>query len=171
MQRFLEHINKISYGKVIWILAISEILHNLEEAIWLPDWSKTAGIWHPKVGALEFRIADLLITLMFCGVIYYFSKYKSNLSKFLMGGVLISILFNVLMPHLLATALTLNYMPGVVLGILLNVPVTLYLLIRGLREGFYKVKSLVLAGICFALAAFPLLQLLFAVGRLVDKVV
>lgn len=168
MKTFLGYINKISYVKVIWILAVSETLHNLEEAIWLPYWSKTAGIWHPKVGATEFRIAVLLITLMFYSIIFCFSKYKSNRSKFLMGGALVMILINVLMPHLLATVLTLNYAPGVASGVLLNVPVTLYLLIRGVKEGFYKVKNLVLAGICFALAAFPLLQLLFAIGRLMD---
>ncbi len=167
MKSFLEYINRISYVKVIWILAISETLHNLEEAIWLPDWSKTAGIWHPKVGATEFRIAVILITLMFYGVIYYFAKYKSsNRSKFLMSGALVMILFNVLMPHLLASVLTLNYAPGVASGVLLNAPVTLYLLNRGVKEGLYKVKNLVLAGICFALAAFPLLKLLFVIGRL-----
>lgn len=167
----IEKLNQIGYKKVIWILAISETIHNFEEAIWLPEWSKAAGVWHPKVGATEFRIAVFLITVMFYVVIYYFSKNMNSTSTFLMGGALVIVLFNVLMPHLLATVLTLNYVPGVITGVLLNVPVTLYLLKRGLQEELFTVKKIVLSGVFFAGIAFPLIQLFFAVGRIMSKVI
>jgi hypothetical protein len=38
-------------------------LHNLEEAIWLPAWSRTAGVFDPVVGGFEFRFAVLVLTL------------------------------------------------------------------------------------------------------------
>ena len=34
---------------IAWLFALVVTLHNLEEAIWLPDWSQTAGRWHSPV--------------------------------------------------------------------------------------------------------------------------
>ena len=171
MRKMIENLNQTSYRKVIWLLAISETLHNLEEAVWMPGWSETAGMWQLKVGATEFRIAVILITLLIYGVVLYFSKNNNELSKFLMGGALIMILFNVFVPHLLATIFMQNYAPGVISGVLLNVPVILYLTLRGLKEGYYKIKTMVLAGLCFGLITIPLLQLFYLIGRVIDKVI
>ena len=33
-----------------WLFAIVTAAHNLEEAIWLPNWSRTAGRWHHPRG-------------------------------------------------------------------------------------------------------------------------
>jgi len=171
VNRIISGLNQISYTKLIWVLAVSETLHNLEEAIWLPTWSKTAGLWHPMVGLVEFRFAVTILTIIFYGVIYYFSRCENKLSKYLMSGVLISVLFNVFMPHLVATIITSQYVPGLISGMLLNIPVTIYLLWRGLNERFFKIKTLILAGVGFALVAFPLLQLFFALGRVVDRII
>ncbi len=169
MKKLIGNLNQIGYKKIVLLLAISETLHNLEEAILLPEWSKTAGMWHPKVGTVEFRIAILLSTIMIYGIIYYFSKKDNALSNFLMGGAIAMVLFNVLMPHLLATAFMFQYAPGLLSGVLFNVPVTVYLLRRGVKERLYKKKTLALAGLCFALIAFPLLQLFFALGRIIEN--
>jgi hypothetical protein len=37
----------ISYDQLRWLFALSLTIHNLEEAIWLPEWSQQAGKWHP----------------------------------------------------------------------------------------------------------------------------
>lgn len=171
MDRIISTLNQISYKKIIWVLAITETLHNLEEAIWLPAWSKTIGIWHPMVGEVEFQFAVTILTFMFYGVIYYFWKYENKLSKYLMGGALIVILFNVFIPHLIAAIFTLNYAPGVGSGILLNLPVCIFLLRRGLKEGFFNTKTLILGGGIFTLIILPLLQLLFVIGRIFDGII
>ena len=44
MKRALGYLNKMTYKKVVWLLANTETLHNAEEAFYLPDWSKIAGL-------------------------------------------------------------------------------------------------------------------------------
>jgi hypothetical protein len=161
----LKSLNRIHYKRVIWILAITETLHNIEEAIWLPSWSQTAGTWHPSVTAFEFRFAVTAITILFFIIIYYFSKYDTKLAKYLMGGALVMILINVFMPHLLATIFLSHYAPGIISGILFNVPATLYLLRRGMREGYFSTRILVLGAIGFTVVVAPLLPSLFSIGR------
>lgn len=158
-------LNRIDYKKTVWLFAISETLHNLEEAIWLPGWTGTAKIPHLTVGVFEFRFAVTLITIIFLGIIFYFSKYENKSSKYLMGGTLVIALFNVFIPHLLGAIFTGHYFPGVVTGVLLNIPVILYLLRRGLAEGFFQIKMLIVGGIGLAILILPLLQLFFVLGR------
>jgi len=159
------------YKKIIWLFAISEMLHNLEEAIWLPGWTETAKIAHLTVGAFEFRFAVTLITIIFLGITYYFSKYENRSSKYLMGGTLVIALFNVFVPHLIGTIFTGQYFPGVVTGVLLNIPVIIYLLRRGLAEGFFQIKMLILGGVGMAIVILLLLQMLFALGKVIAGII
>ncbi len=167
MNKIIKRLDQISFKRIIWILAVCETLHNLEEAIWLPGWSRTAGIWHPSVGAFEFRFAVIVITLIFYGLIYYFSVSKSGFSNYIISAVLGVILANVFIPHLFAAILTGRYAPGVITGVLLNIPVTLYLLRRGLKEGFFTIKTIIISMAAGTAVALPLLLLLFGVGRVI----
>ncbi len=160
-------LNQASYRSVVWVAAIAETLHNVEEAIWLPGWSRTSGVWHPPVGAFEFRFADAVVTLLFYAVIYFFWKRGTAASRCLLGGVLVVILFNVLVPHLAATIATARYAPGVVTGILLNVPVTVFLLRRGLSDGIFSPRMLAVGTAAVAALALPLLLASFGLGRAV----
>ncbi len=157
------------YRQVIWTLAVAETLHNLEEAIWLPAWSKASGAWHPPVGAFEFRFAVVVVTLLFYAIIYDFSRHSSARSRYLMGGTLVLVLFNVFVPHLLATIIMTRYAPGVVTGVLVNLPVTVYLLLRGLHEGIFSVRDLAIGTAAIAAIVLPLLPIAFAVGRVVPR--
>ena len=47
-----------------WLFPAAITVHNLEEAIWLPGWSRTAGEWHAGVGAFEFRFAVAVLTAL-----------------------------------------------------------------------------------------------------------
>jgi len=161
---------KQKYQKVVWALAVTETLHNLEEAIWLPDWSKAAGPWHSAVGAFEFRFAIVVVTLVFYAIIYQFSARSTTWSRYFMGGTLVVILFNVLVPHLLATLIMTRYAPGVVTGVLLNVPVSVYLLRRGIHERIFVVRDLAFGTVVIAAVLLPLLPISFALGRVIRMV-
>lgn len=161
---------KQRYQKVVLALAVTETLHNLEEAIWLPDWSKVAGPWHSAVGAFEFRFAIVVVTLALYTIIYWFLTRSTTWSRYLMGGTLVLILFNVLVPHLLATLIMTRYAPGIVTGVLLNVPVTVYLLRRGIREHIFSIRDLAIGTAVVASALLPLLPISFALGRLLEMV-
>jgi hypothetical protein len=170
MDSIFEKLNQIRYKKIIWVLVLSETIHNIEEAIWLPGWSQTAGVWHPPVTAFEFRIAVAIITLAVYWIIYYYSRHDNRPAAYLMGGTLAVILFNVFIPHLAATMVAARYAPGVVSGILLNVPIAVYVLWRGLKEGEYTVKTLAAGSVAVILIAMPLMLASFALGRFIEKI-
>jgi hypothetical protein len=163
----IEKLNAIHYKKIIWLLAVSETLHNIEEAIWLPGTSTTIVKWHYSVGTFEFRIAVLLLTVLIYGIILYFSKSESKTASFLMGGSLVIILFNVFIPHLVGSIINFSYAPGVISGIFFNIPTTYYLLWRGIKENYYNSKSLVLGGIVFLPISILLIQISLFVGRII----
>lgn len=81
------------------------------------------------------------------------------------------ILFNVFIPHIIATVALSQYAPGVISGILFKIPVTLYLLRREMRKECFTPRALVLGTIVFAVIAGTLLPVSFAVGRLIDSLV
>lgn len=164
----LNALNAIEYRKIIWVLALSETVHNIEEAIWLPDWSRIAGTWHPPVSAFEFRFAVILITLAIFGIIYYFSKHANKTADCLMGGTVIVILVNIFVPHLAAAIVTARYAPGVISGLALNLPVTAYLLWRGRREGIFTFKKLAIGTIACVALLLPLMAASFALGRAIE---
>jgi hypothetical protein len=128
-------LNQYHYRKIVPVLAVTETLHNAEEAVWLPAWSQTAGIWHPPVGACEFRFAAIAVTVIVYGTISCFVRYNTRFARTIMSGALVMVLVNVLVPHLVASLVLSGYAPGVIAGIVSNILVSLYLLRRGVKEG------------------------------------
>lgn len=92
----------------------------------------------------------------------------NKLSVYLMSGLTAAMLFNVLIPHAITTVLWGGYAPGAVTGILLNLPVTLYLLHRGMKAGLFDLKLFIKAGIAFGLGTIPLILFLFWIGRVIS---
>lgn len=169
MIKLANRVSRIDYKTLVPALGVTETIHNAEEAMWLPAWSQTAGVWHPPVGSFEFRFAVITLTLVVYGVIFYFVRYDNRFAKYIMSGVLVMILFNVFVPHLTASVLLSRYAPGVISGVLLNIPVSIYLLRRGVKEGFFDTKTIVIGAIGFAAVIGPLLPALFAVGVFVER--
>ena len=167
----IERLDHIGYKKIIWALAVCETIHNIEEAVWLTDTLQFAEKWNVTTGAFEIRFAIIVLTLLIYGIVYYFSVSEGTVANFLIGGVLVAILFNVLVPHITGSVLTLNYMPGLITGLLLNVPTTFYLLRRGIKEHRYNLKSLIKSGAILILLTIPVLQTLFFLGRMIPSFV
>ena len=165
----LQCLREAPYRKIVWFLALSETLHTIEEAIWLPEWSHTAGLWHPPVSPFEFRFAVAVVTLAVYGVILYFTRRSTFTSRLLMGGTLVVIFVNVFAPHLAAAVMTGRYAPGVLTGVLLNLPVTFYLLRRGLKEGEFTPASLARGAVACALLALTLMPGSFFAGRWLER--
>lgn len=157
MKSLLLTLDSIDYNKLIWIPAITETIHNLEEAIWLPELFQPVDGLGSFASPFEFRLATLLVTLLIWWITWYFVKHRNNISKYLMGGTLTIILFNVFLPHLLASVILQKYVPGVISGVLLNLPVTVYLLWRGYKQGVFHIRSLVTGAVVLAVIALPIM--------------
>lgn len=169
MNSLIQNLGRVKYTNIVWLLAVTETIHNIEEFVWLPAWSKSAGVWHPPVGAFEFRFAVVAVTLAFYAVIFYYAKSDAAPARYLMAGTLCVVLFNVFVPHLAATLVSGRYTPGTASGLALNVPVIAYLLWRGRKEGVYPTRTIVLGTLIVAALILPLMAGSFALGRLIES--
>lgn len=151
------------------LFPLAVTLHNLEECLWLPDWSRHTP-WWPQVDAAEFRFALVVLTLLaYLTAFWGLSRGPGSVGAYLHAGYMLAMLLNAFVPHLVVTLVTRRPMPGVATGLLLVAPVAaagLYLMLRqGYRylawDALLLSAPLVVAGL---LASLPLL---FGLGRLV----
>lgn len=114
--------------ELLFLMAFS--LHNLEEGLWLPEWSKFAGKYHKKVEKNEFHFAVIIVTLFgylltFLNLVFGFD-YPVIRDIYL--GFVLMMVMNAVFPHLLAAIALKRYAPGLITGLLLNVPIGLYII-------------------------------------------
>ncbi len=149
-----------------WSFAVAMTLHNLEEALWLPRWSQSAGRWHHPVGAREFRFAVGVLTAL-AYVAAYLSMVggKESAGAYLVAGYALAMLLNVFFLHLPATLIMRRYAPGTATALLLNLPVTLLLLYQGVQQGYIRLSTFTWAGPLVVGAILSSIPLLFAIGR------
>ncbi len=120
----------LPFIKLLFLLGLT--LHNIEEAVWLPKWSKHAIKFHKPVLANEFYFAVLVITLigyLLTGADYIFGSSCGSITCIYLGFVGMMGL-NVFIPHLAATIVLKRYSPGLITGLLLNLPSSVYTLCK-----------------------------------------
>lgn len=149
-----------------WLFALVITVHNLEEALLLPAWSQKAGRWHHPVGAREFRFAVSVLTILAYLAAGLTAVYgKESFGAYLLSGYALAMLLNVFFPHVIATAAMRRYAPGTLTALLLNLPVSLFLLYRGFQDGYIHYQRFVWLGPLVVLGIIVLIPLLFALGR------
>lgn len=163
----MEAVSKMDFVLLSWLFALAVTLHNLEEALFLPTWSRSAGRWHHPVGAPEFRFAVAVLTLFAYAAAYLAAiGGKESVGSYLLAGYALAMLLNVLFPHVLATLVMRRYAPGTVTALLLNLPTTLLLLLRGLQDGYFQLHKLAWVGPLVVIGVLAAIPVLFAVGKL-----
>jgi len=159
-----------TFENFYFLFLVAITLHNLEEAVLLPDWSQQAGRWHRPVEKIPFRFAVLVLTLL-----AYLCSYlglmggKQSVGIYLLGGYAFVMLVNVFFPHLLAAVWLQQYVPGLGTALALNLPVCSGLLLLLYREEYISFWPLVIVGVLFAAGSIPLIRLLFRVGKRVEE--
>jgi hypothetical protein len=127
----------MSFGNLQWLFPIVVTLHNAEEAIWLPGWSKRAVLWHSPVSPGSFRfVVTVLTVLAFAFTWLSAESGKQTVWTYLAFGCMVVTLANVLIPHVALTVALRSYMPGVATGVVLNLPVLSLLVVMALKEGY-----------------------------------
>lgn len=53
----------MSMRGLVAVFVLAVLLHNVEEALWLPAWSSSAGRWHAPVSGPEFGFAVSVLSL------------------------------------------------------------------------------------------------------------
>jgi hypothetical protein len=150
--------------ELLFLLGFS--LHNIEEALWLPQWSKHARKYHKEVSKNEFAFAVIIVTAIGYLLTFQYFIFASSyaLSKYIYLGFVLMMVANVIFPHLIATIILKKYAPGTITGILLNAPIGIYILIRGINH-INELIFVIISGVILAIIILLLINYLFKIGK------
>jgi hypothetical protein len=158
-----------SVSWIFWLFPVVFAIHNLEEAVYLPHWSKSAGKFHKPVGAFEFSFAVIVLTAISVVItIVFYMTGRQSIASYLFFAFNFGMLFNVFFPHLAATIVLNKYCPGLLTGVALLVPATSYLLFYGYDNEFYSFPKFWFITIPFAVIVIVLIPILFKIGKLLQ---
>lgn len=151
------------YLIVFFCLAIT--LHNIEEAIWLPKWSQQSSRFQKPVTTSEFHFAVIFITILaYLSAFSFLYMPESDFAKWIFIGFLGSMIFNAIFPHLIATVVMKKYAPGLLTGLLLNIPINSLVIYRMFLNDLIIWKELILSTFVVGMILLALIPFLFKVG-------
>jgi hypothetical protein len=171
----------MTFDALVWVFALAVTIHNLEEAVWLPAWSRRAwrrveeaavlpawlrraGRRRAAVGAGEFRFGVFALTLLVI-VVAALAAAGSAVAAYLVCGFALGMALNAFVPHLAASAALRDYAPGTASGIFLVLPVAAATLFEAGAEGRIAWPTFAWAGPATILAIVAAIPLLFALAR------
>jgi hypothetical protein len=153
-----------------WLFPAAFAIHNIEEALWLPAWSKSAGRFHKPVATFEFVFALIVITaISVILTVLFYSAGKQSLASYLYFAFNFGMFFNVFVPHLAATIVLKKYCPGLLTGLLFLVPTTLFILWYGYENEFFLLPKFWFVTIPFAVLMVGSIPILFSIGRSLQR--
>ncbi|MFJ7932598.1 HXXEE domain-containing protein [Peribacillus sp. NPDC096448] len=159
----MEENSRKSYYAIFFCLAIT--LHNLEEALWLPQWSQTGASFQQPVTPNEFHFGVFIITAFAYLVSFLFLSFpKSKIIKWAYIGFLGSMILNAFFPHLIATILMKTYAPGLITALLLNVPINAVILYTLHKQNYIRVKEIIMSTVVVGIILVAMIPFLFTLG-------
>ena len=161
----------MSFQSLLWFFPIVITLHNAEEAIWFPDWTRRAGRWwwHTPVAPGVFRFAVVVFTILAFAVTWLSARSgKQTVWTYLVFGYMVGVLANVLIPHIALTLAMRRYMPGVATAVALNLPVLSLLVVLAVREGYVSGSKAVAYSIGVSAVLLLSIPALFKLGRVLN---
>jgi len=140
-------------------------LHHIEEAIWLPKWSRHFSKFRRPVTSNEFFFAVIFITILaYLSAFSFLCRPTSDIAKWIFIGFLGSMIFNVIFPHFIAAILMRTYAPGLLTGLLLILPVNSVIICQMLLKKFIIWQELVISTLAVGIILLALIPILFKIG-------
>jgi hypothetical protein len=127
----------MSFSRMQWLFPIAVLLHNCEEAIWMPAWVVQHSGQLPVVppGLDEIRRALLVLVVAAFMVTYLSARNgRDSLWSYLLFGSIVTMLANVFVPHVPASIVFRAYTPGVATAVLINLPLMTWLAVLAVRD-------------------------------------
>ncbi|WP_315115083.1 HXXEE domain-containing protein [uncultured Clostridium sp.] len=149
---------------LLFIFAIT--LHNAEEAIWLPEWSKYAQKFHKQVSRDEFCFAVLIITILAylaTGLFMIFPEIV--ILKYFFFGFMGSMIINVIFPHLVSCIVLKKYSPGLITGVSLIIPFNSLIIAFSLNNKIINFSEIIISTVVVGAFLLMLIFVLPKVGR------
>ncbi len=159
----------ITFDSLQWLFPVAITIHNIEEAVWLPEWSRHAGKFHHPVGKVEFRFAVTILTLL-AWIITYLSITggKQSIGVYLLCAYCLAMFINVFIPHIAATIVLRRYAPGLFTALVLNLPTTAWILVAAGKHGYITWDTFLLWSAVFIAALIGIIPILFRAGRIFE---
>ena len=159
-----------SQSNIFLLFLLSITLHNVEEALWLPQWSKYAMKFHKKVEKNEFYFAVLIITLIaYLSTSLFIFFPNVLLLKYLYFGFVGAMLINTIFPHLIATIIMKKYSPGLITGMLLQIPVNSLIIVKSINSGVINPYYLLLSTVVVGALLLLIIPVLFKIGTTITS--
>jgi hypothetical protein len=135
--------------KIIFLLGFT--LHNIEEAVWLPKWSKYASKFHEPVETNQFVFAVIVVTIIgyILTALDFLTGNSNSYVNYIYLGFVGMMGINALFPHLIATIALKKYAPGLMTALFLNLPLSSILIVNSIKNGlnpFYVLAAIVIVG-------------------------
>ena len=149
--------------KIAFLLGFT--LHNLEEAIWLPGWSKFAGRFQQPVSRRRFIFAVTVVTVVgyVLTAVDFLAGRSSPILHYGYLGFIGMMGLNALFPHLMATLVMKRYMPGLATGLVFNLPLSGFIIYGSVKQGADLLTILAAVTIAGGVTMFSL-RFLFGQG-------
>jgi hypothetical protein len=167
----LPFLNSLSFDRLLWIVPIFFMLHNLEEAPFMAGWSKRIPLKiHPNITTRQFAIAVTFLTLAGFSLTYFaLIVLQESTGYLLILGIQAILLFNAFIPHIGTTIRFRMYSPGVITAIIITLPFSFYLFRRAFAENILTPQQFwILLGIApFAMVFFAYISLM--IGKVFDR--
>jgi hypothetical protein len=149
-----------------WLFALGVVIHNTEEALFLPAWSVRAGHWPRAVTAVAFRFAVTVLSAAVLLAAWFASSGGSqSLGAYILAVYALAMVLNVFIPHVAASVALRSYAPGTGTALLFNLPLGGWLIYRYLADGYVKPSVFLISGPVTVLVIVAAIPLLFYVGK------
>lgn len=153
---------------LLFLFAIT--LHNIEEALWIPRWSRYTEKFGKQVSGDEFHFAVLVITILAYLATGLFIFFSENLIlKYFFFGFMGAMMFNIIFPHLILTIILKKYSPGLITGVLLIMPFNSLIIISSLNNSIINLNEVIISTIVVGIFLLILIPILEKIGgKLID---
>ena len=148
-----------------WVFTGAVLLHNAEEALFLPSWSRRVRRWYKPVGDAEFCFAALVVSVAFVALTLAATSLTGAELQYIFAGYVVVMVANALVPHLVLTIALRKYMPGTATAWLLVVPFGCLYLWTAVNEHVVEVRPLLWVSPLVALCLLAAIATLFLLGR------
>jgi hypothetical protein len=151
--------------ELLFLMAFS--FHNIEEGLWLPEWSKHARKFHKEVDSRAFHFALIVVTAFGYLITFANLAYGNSIGivRHIYLGFVLMMMFNSIFPHLAATIVLRKYAPGLITGLFLNIPIGSYVIFKTNWSGIALLVSFVSVSLVTVLSLNPL----FRIGSKITK--
>jgi hypothetical protein len=132
----MSFLNSIPFDRLLWLVPFFFMIHNMEEAPFMKDWSKRLPLkMHPIISTKQFVIAVTFLTVTgFISTFLGVEIWKQPIGYLLVLGIQMVLAFNAFVPHIFTTIRFRLYSPGVVSALVITLPFSFYLFSRALTE-------------------------------------